>query len=179
MEPNFYQLIKNSTAHTQSRTDNGFYIIDNPHFLEPLLQLSFDIKDKTHIKACNILEKAVDLKIDILQPQLDFFCNNLKLLQNDSAIRPIARIVQNIVFDNAKNKNYITEKQLEKIIEVCFDWLIADIRMAAKVYAMYSLQQIGKTKTWIYPDLKSIIEQDAATQSIGYKAAAKKVLATI
>jgi hypothetical protein len=179
MNPIFYDLIKNSTAHTQSRNENGNYILQNPHLLQELIQISFDIKDKTHIKACNVLEKAVDLKLEIIKPHLDLFCKNLHLLKNDSAIRPIARIIKNIVFDNAKNKNYITETQLEKIIEACFDWLIADIRMAPKVYAMYTLNQIGTTKPWIYPDLKSIIEQDAPTQTIGYKSAAKKILATI
>jgi hypothetical protein len=179
MNPNFYQLIKNSTAHTQSRELNGKYILANPHFLNELIQLSFDIKDKNHIKACNVLEKTVDMKIEIIKPHLDSFCNKLYLLKNDSAIRPIARIVKNIVFDNAKNKNYITAIQLEKIIDVCFDWLIADIRMAPKVYAMYTLHHIGKTHPWIYPDLKSIIEQDAPTQTIGYKSAAKKILVSI
>lgn len=179
MNPEFYNLVKNSTMHTQNRTDNGNYVIDNQQFLEQLIFHSFDIKDKTHLKACNILEKAIDLKIEIALPHIDLICKDLLKLKNDSAIRPIARIIMNLVLDNAKNKNYITEYQLDKITEACFDWLISDIRMAGKVYAMYSLTEIGKTQDWIYPELIMILEKDAPTQSIGYKAAVREVFRKI
>jgi hypothetical protein len=176
MNAEFYNLIKNSTAHTQSRIDNANYIIDNQHFLENLIELSFTVKDKVHIKACGVLEKTFDLRIDLSVPHIELICKHLEVLKNDSAIRPMARIVMNIVFDNAKNKNYLTDNQLEKFTEACFDWLIAPIRMASKVYAMYTLTEIGKTQNWIYPELKTIIEKDAGTQSAGYKAAAREVL---
>lgn len=175
MNQTFYNLVKNSTAHAKVRTDNGIYVIENQQFLEELINLSFNIKDKTHIKACNILEKAIDLKREILIPYMDLFSSNLDVLKNDSAIRPIARIVMNVVLDNSKNKNYLTENHIEKIIEACFDWLISDIRMASKVYAMYTLTEIGKKQDWIYPELKQILDKDAGNQSSGYKAAAREV----
>lgn len=179
MNAEFYKLIKNSTAHTQNRTDNGNYIIANQHLIKYLIEISFAIKDKTHIKACNILEKAIDLKTEIALQYIDLISNNLLVLKNDSAIRPMARIVMNIVFDNAKNKNYLTDNQLEKITEACFDWLISDIRMASKVYAMYTLTEIGKKQNWIYQELKQILDKDAGEQSPGYKAAAREVLKKI
>ncbi len=179
MNSDFYNLVKNSTAHTKSRTDNGNYVIDNPQFLEPLINMSFDIKNKTHIRACNILEKVVDLQIDACVPYHNLIFNNLQLLQNDCAIRPIARLVMNLVLHGAKSSNYLTNNQLEKITEACFDWLISDIRMASKVYAMYTLAEIGKKQQWIFLELQQILSKDAAKQTVGYKAAAIGVLKKI
>ena len=178
MDSALYQRIANSSAHTQNRIDNGTFIVQNPHLLKDLIAFSFEIKDKLHIRACCILEKVFELQIALSSPHLDFICKNLSQLKNDSAIRSISRFIMLLVQNNAK-KNYLTENQLEKITEVCFDWLISDIRIAPKVHAIYTLYELGKTQDWIYPELKTILEQDAAKHSDGYKVAARETLKKI
>ena len=178
MDSALYQRIANSSANTQNRIDNGTFIVQNPHLLKELIAFSFDIKDKLYIRACCILEKVFEIKIELSFPNLDFICENLSQLKNDSAIRSLSRFIMLLIQDNAKKK-YLTENQLEKITEVCFDWLISDIRIAPKVHAIYTLYELGKTQDWIYPELKIILEQDAAKHSDGYKVAARETLKKI
>lgn len=179
MNQDLYNLIKKSTAHKQNRIDNAVYMLTNPALIAPLIKYCFNVADKNHIKACSILEKVVDLEIDACVPYHNLIFNNLQLLQNDCAIRPIARLVMNLVLHSAKSSNYLPHNQLEKITEACFDWLISDIRMASKVYAMYTLSEIGKKQQWIFLELQQILSKDAAKQTVGYKAAAIGVLKKI
>jgi hypothetical protein len=176
MNADFYSKIKNSSAGTQCRIDRCNYILENQYFLKDLVALSFKVKDKTHLRACCVLEKVCDTKIELIYPFIDEICNNLYLLKNDSAIRSIGRIILHLI---EKHKYQPTTNQLDKITEACFEWLISDIRMAPKVYAMYTLTEIGKSQDWIYPELKMILYKDSGTQSVGYKAAAKSVLSKI
>jgi hypothetical protein len=178
MDLALYQRIEKSSAHTKNRIDNGTFVVQNPHLLKDLVTFCFNINDKLHIRACCILEKALDIQLDLCFPYLDLVCINLHKLKNDSAIRSISRFVLFLIQDNTKKK-YLTENQLEKITEVCFDWLISDIRIAPKVHAIYTLYELGKTQDWIYPELKIILEQDAAKHSAGYKVAAREILKKI
>ena len=178
MDSGLYQRIANSSAHTQNRIDNGTFMVQNPHLLQDLITFSFDVKDKLHIRACCILEKVFELQIALSFPNLDFICENLCQLKNDSAIRSLSRFIMLLVQDNAKKK-HLTEYQLEKITEVCFDWLISDIRIAPKVHAIYTLFELGKAQNWIHPELKIILEQDSAKHSAGYKVASRETLRKI
>lgn len=178
MNTDLYQRIKNSSANTQNRIDNGTFILRNPHLVEELITFSFQINDKLHIRACCILEKVFELQLDLSFPYLDSVCDKMGLLKNDSAIRSISRFIMLLVQDNSK-KNYLIENQLTKITETCFDWLISDIRIAPKVHAIYALFELGKTQDWIYPELKIILEHDYSHHSTGYKACARKILKKI
>lgn len=173
-----YHRIEKSSAHTKNRLENGLFIVQNPHLLEDLVTFSFNVNDKLHIRACCILEKVLDIQLDLCFPYLDLVCSNLHQLKNDSAIRSISRFVLFLIQDNTKKK-YLTENQLEKITEACFDWLISDLRIAPKVNAIYTLFELGKKQDWIYPELKIILEQDAAKHSCGYKVAARETLKKI
>ena len=178
MDSGLYQRIANSSAHTQNRINNGTFIVQNPHLLKDLIAFSFDIKDKLHIRACCILEKVFELQIALSFTHLDFICGNLNQLKNDSAIRSISRFIMLLVQDNIQKK-YLTENQLEKITEACFDWLISDLRIASKVHTIYTLYELGKTQDWIYPELKSILEKNTAKHSAGYKVASRETLKKI
>jgi hypothetical protein len=180
MDLELYQRIENSSAHTQNRIDNGTFIVQNSHLLEDLIAVSFSVDNKIHIRACCILEKALELQLDLISPHLDSVCDKIAWLKNDSAVRSISRFIMLMVQDNTRksnqNQNYLTENQLQKITENCFDWLISDLKIASKVYAMYTLYELGKTQDWIFPELKTILEQDTAKHSAGYKAAARETL---
>jgi hypothetical protein len=177
------QRIEKSSAHTQSRINNATYILENNNLVEELIVFSFDTSNKLHIRACCILEKVFELQLDLAFPFLDSICNDLKKLKNDSAIRSISRFIMLLVQKNTKkqktNENYLTESQLEKITESCFDWLISDYRVAVKAHAIYTLYELGKTQDWIYPELKVILEQDSAKHSAGYKVCARETLKKI
>jgi hypothetical protein len=170
--------IEKSSAHTQNRIDNAAFILRNLELLNELISFSFQTENKLHLRACCILEKVFEMQLDLNFPFLDFICDNLKLLKNDSAIRSISRFLMFLVQDNSKN-DYLTEKQLEKITESSFDWLIGDYRVAVKHHAMNILIETGKKQSWIYPELRNILEKEIEFPSPGYKNIVKKFLKVI
>ena len=175
MNSDLLNRIENSTAHTQNRNDNATFIIENLNLIPILIEASFEIKKKSHFRACCILEKVFELQIGLSLIYLDYICENLYKLKNDSAIRSISRFVMFLVQDNSK-KSYLSNKQLLKIMEACFDWLIADYRVAVKAHAIYTLFELGKKEDWINPELRNILESDAINHSAGYKSVARKIL---
>jgi hypothetical protein len=178
MNLELYNRIEKSTAHTQNRIDNATFIINNTDLLPELISFSFKTDDKLHIRACAILEKVFELELALSFPFLDLICNNLNLLKNDSAIRNISRFIMFLVQDNAK-KNYLTENQLEKITEASFDWLIQDYRVAVKNHAVCILIEAGKHTSWVYPEMKIILEKGIEFPSPGYRSIVKKFLRKI
>jgi hypothetical protein len=178
MNLELFTRIEKSSAHTQNRLDNGQFILQNPKLVIELIHFSFDVSNKLHIRACCILEKVFELQLDLAFPFLDLICLNLKKLKNDSAIRSISRFLMLMVQDNSKN-NYLTENQIEQITEACFDWLISDYRVAVKHHSVYTLIETGKFISWVYPELRIILEKEIEFPSPGYRSIVNKFLKMI
>jgi hypothetical protein len=178
MNSELLKKIEKSSAHTQNRIDNATFILENVNLLPELVSFCFQTENKLHIRACCILEKVFELKLDLSFPFLGLICDDLKLLKNDSAIRSISRFLMLMTQDNAK-KNYLTENQLEKITEACFDWLILDYRVAVKHHSVYTLIETGKFSSWIYTELRTILEKEIEFPSPGYRSIVKKFLKMI
>ena len=67
----------------------------------------------------------------------------------------------------------------EKIVELCFDYLISDQKIAPKAYCMNALFLLGQDYDWIHPELVLILERDIHLQSSGFKARARHILRKI
>lgn len=154
-------------------------MLDNPELLPDLLDIAFDVKDKSHHKACWILELVMEAKIEWLIPHLDLFCDALAHYRDESAIRPISKICLFAVTRHHKQP-FLSAKHSEQITEACFDWLIdPNGKVAAKAYAMRALFLIGKKEGWIYPELQRILSEDSVKHTAAYKAAARDILRRI
>src|SRR5690606_1390441 len=95
------------------------------------------------------------------------------LYQNESAIRPMSKIMMLLT---QKHLEKFSETQQQKIIETSFDRLISQTKVAAKVYAMDTLFELGKCYDWIHLELKQTITQDYEKHSAGYKAHTRMLL---
>lgn len=182
MNMTLYERIKNCSAHRKPREENRDFIFEKPEYLHDLIVLAFDYQDQNSHRACWILELVADEKLEWLQLHLDFFCDHLENLKDESAIRPIAKICQLLVTAHYKKGNYfieLSEKHLKKITEVCFDWLISETKVAAKAYSMRTLYILGKHSNWIHPELKIIIDKDYQYHSPAYKVVAREILKKI
>ena len=73
-------------------------------------------------------------------------------------------------------KHTLKKSHIEAIVEVCFDYLINDEKIAPKAYSMNTLFLFGKDLDWVHPELKTIIERDYQIQSSGFKARARQIL---
>jgi len=157
-------------------------ILENHFSYDELVAICFSTSDKNHHRACWVLEYVSYEKLLWVQPHLDFFCSNLKFLKEESAIRPIAKVMQLLVkshYQKEENGIILSEENLQNCIETSFDWLINDVKVATKAYSIRTLYILGKYYDWIHPELKIILDKDYANHSAAYKAVAKEVLKKI
>lgn len=180
MKSEFYLKIEQSSAGRAEREKNRNLALRNPEFFQTVLETSLSPHDKNNHKACWILELICEKKLKLFVPFIDTFCEILPNLENDSAIRPMSKICLFLAKSNHR-KNGINLSQLQEtqLIEMCFDWLIRDEKVATKVYAMKALFVFGKKYDWIYPELKTIIQQDYSKESPAYKASTRIILKKI
>ncbi|MBK0370977.1 hypothetical protein [Flavobacterium agrisoli] len=169
-------------AYRENRLKCAQEILDNPYLFAELISICFSPDDANHHKACWILEFVAYEELIWLQPHLDFFCSNLKILKDESAIRPIAKVIQLLVkshYRKDENGISLSEENLQNCIEVSFDWLINDVKVATKAYSIRTLYLLGNHYDWIHPELQLILNKDFGNHSAAYKAVAKEVLKKI
>ena len=180
MKISIYSQIENSTAHRKSREKNRNYILKHPELMEEMITFCFSISDKNHHKACWIMELVAESKIDSFFPYTKIIIDKIHLIKDESALRSISGIILQLANNfTYKNSNLFDYDDLEKISTTAFDWLINDIKVATKAHAMKILFLIGKKQDWIYPELNTILSQDAYSHSAGYKSCARKILKKI
>lgn len=170
------------SAYRENRLKCAQDVLENPHLFEELVSICFSPEDKNNHKACWILEFVSYEELIWLQPHLDFFFSNLKVLKDESSIRPIAKVVQLLVKSHyKKNENSISlsEANLQDCIEASFDWLINDVKVATKAYSIRTLHVLGNHYDWIHPELQIILNKDYGDHSAAYKAVAREVLKKI
>ncbi len=180
----FYNKLNAINALRENRLRMANMVLNNPTLYDHLFNIGFKVHDPVSSKACWVLEFVYLDQPELIILYLDQFTSNLKHLKLDSSIRPLAKISQLMVEAYFKKKpsaikDALTDTHLELITEACFDWLIQDEKVAAKVYSMYTLYHLGKKYDWIYPQLRPVIEKDYNKGSAGYKAATRKVLGWI
>jgi len=177
------ELEKKLDSVTGLRANRNKYaveILENQGLFPELLQLCFQSSHKKFPKACWILELVCYEKLEWMQEHLDFFCSNIKTLTDKSAIRALSKICMLLAISHFKKKEIqLSENQLQQITESCFDWLLSDMKVASKCYAIRSLHLLGKHFDWIHPELKIILEKECINHSSAYKAVAREILKKI
>lgn len=169
-------------AYRENRLMAAQYFLENQHLFGELVAICFSPEDKNNHKACWILEFVSYEELIWLQPHLDFLCSNLKVLKDESAIRPIAKVVQLLVKSHYKKNDdsiLLSNENLQDCIEASFDWLINDVKVATKAYSIRTLYVLGNHYDWIHPELQIILNKDYGDHSAAYKAVAKEVLKKI
>ena len=159
-------------------------VLSDPGLFPVLLEIVFDVHNKTSIKAAWVLEFVCIKNLDWLLPHLDYFIQNIDKVKFDSAVRPISKICNllAISFNSKKDilfNNFLTKTYIDKIIEAGFDWMISDYKVATKAYTMNCLYIFGKNYDWVHQELKLIIEQNMMQESAAYKSRGKITLALI
>jgi len=158
--------------------------LKNPILVPKLLDILFQVDDKVSCRAAWVLEFMCSKNIEGIIPHLDYFTQHIHKIYLDSAVRPIAKICEYLgkaYYANQDNpiKQALKPLYRERIIEVCFDYMINDIKVAPKAYAMNVLYLFGKDYDWIHPELILILERDYHIQSPGFKARARQILKKI
>jgi len=159
-------------------------VIDNPNLIPKLIEILFRVDDKISCRAAWVLEFMCGQNIFYLIPHLDVFTEKMHQVHLDPAVRPVAKICEYLAkayYSKSRNavQLNLTKQHQERIIEVCFDYLIRDEKIAPKAYSMNTLYLFGTDYDWIHPELVIILERDFQMQSSGFKARAKHILTKI
>lgn len=181
------QLYKELNYVNHSREKRLYYaclVINNPDLIPKLLDILFMVDDKISSRAAWVLEFMCNDHLEKIVPYLDRFTKNIKKVHLDSAVRPVAKVCEYLVkayYSKTDNeiKTELRPAHREKIIEVCFDYMINDEKIAPKAYSMNCLFLLGKDYDWIHPELALILERDFHMQSAGFKARARHILKKI
>jgi hypothetical protein len=180
MNVNYYNLISNCTCYRKDREKNRNFALRNTEFLETVLSVAFNPKDKANHNACWILELICEKKLKTIVPYLDDFCNVLPNLKNDSAIRPMSKICLFLAKSNHRSNGIkLTQMQETQLLETGLDWLIGDEKVATKATTIKTLFVLGKKYDWVHDELKTIVQQGYSENSAAYKAVARNILKKI
>ena len=157
------------------------HIITNPEELPLLISICKQVDDQISCKAAWALEYVCGKQLHIIIPQINDFLSCAKVVYQDPAVRPMAKICEHLILAYYKKKDQkvissLTDTRKELITELCFDWLITNQKVAAQAYSMTSLFLLGKDFDWIHPELKMILLQNYENGSAAYKARARMVL---
>ena len=180
MNVEFEKKLNLVTACKANRNKLTREILSNQELFPELIRHCFLVSNKNSIKAMWVLEMLCYEKIEWIQDYLDFFCSNIKNLTDDSAIRPAAKICMLLTISHFKKKDMqLTENQMQQITETCFDWLLTDVKVAAKCYSIRALHLLGNHFDWIHPELKIILDKEYNNHSAAYKAVGREILKKI
>jgi len=177
-----FQIDAVKNAKRKYRDKATEFVLEHPETFPFLINLVFDNKNRSSIKATWVLELVCHENLNLITPFMDFFISNLKKITGESAIRPIAKICNFLLNGNyyqpKNNKISIlfTKEQENKLIESNFDWLIENHKVATQVYAMDNLLLLSKESKWISEELKLALQKDYLLKSAGYQARARKIL---
>jgi hypothetical protein len=165
----------------ENRKKYALLVISNPDLIPMILDILFQVNDKTSCRAAWLLEFVARENLDSILPYLDRITENMHTVHQDPAVRPIAKICEYLIQayyhrNNNHTKDYLKAEHKDRIIELSFDYLITDQKVAAKAYAMTTLYLIGKEFNWIHPELNTILEKDFNVNSSAFKARARQIL---
>ena len=174
--------IANAKRENRQRVAN--IVCEQKELFVPLVEITFDVANKTSIKAAWILEWiCTHNDLYLIIPHLDRFTSGLKHVTFDSAIRPCAKICEHITTAYYKNdlafREALREDHMQQIIEAGFDWLITDQKIAVRAYTMTTLYLFGKDQEWIHPELEHLIRTKIIHESKGCKARGRHILELI
>jgi hypothetical protein len=176
-------LMENAKRENRQRVAN--VVLENQSLFKDLVTITFYVDDKVSIKAAWILEWiCTHHHLEWILPHLDEFSEKISTVKFDSAIRPCAKVCENLANANYdKNENEVKKRlkvnHVDTIVETGFDWLITPQKIAVRAYTMTFLYLFGLEKEWIHSELKHLILTKIIHESKGTKARGKFILTLI
>lgn len=171
-------------ASIKSRSSFSELILNHPEYIPALVKIGVENSTPYSPRAFWVLEFMSKKNLVLLLPELQILLDYGPQISIDSSKRPLSKIIESICTQYFKKKNpiyieTITEKQLEQMTQLCFDWLIGEEKVAVKAFSMQSLYYLGTHFNWIHRELRPILENNLYLHSPAYTSRAKKVLAAM
>ncbi len=154
------------------------YVESNPAKLLELLLIILKGDKLLSQRSAWVLGKfSKDFYIEFI-PHLDFILSEIKNAKHVAVSRNFARVF--ITLTDKYHIQFLTEKQIDSIVDISFGWVICKNEKAAIVaFGMYTLQNLLQKRSWIALDLKLHIVNNMAGSLPSFQAAGKRVLKAI
>ncbi|MEX2350639.1 MAG: hypothetical protein WD554_07140 [Flavobacteriaceae bacterium] len=122
----FTQQLIELKAYRKDREELANYILDNPDYFQQLLETCSRVDEDISYKAAWILEMVCLNNIQLLIPHLDKFLDNISKIYKPQAVRPMAKICEELTLYYYSKKEttiqfVLSKKQREQLTEICFD----------------------------------------------------------
>jgi hypothetical protein len=173
------ELLEKITALRKDRETAARVAGSSPEQFKALLLCAVNPEKPAHINACRVLELVIPENPAFLNTGRKLLFSTFENARVGSAIRPLAKI---IAFWTASERSdhsaypKLQEEEIQRLTELCFSWLLADLPVAVKVFSMEALFQMGKSVTWVHPELREYILREFPASSPAFKARAKRIL---
>lgn len=172
------QSLKAYKVHRQQLADQ---VLNNQAIFPILMDYSLSNDARLGKPACWVLEYVCIAKLSWIHPYLKHFIDQLPFIENKSSKRCCAKICmllcQRYFLDSDKSTIEALDKtDLASLVEINFDWLMNDEKVATKAYAMETLHLLGKVFIWVHPELKAILQKGIPNHTMAYKARAMHIL---
>src|SRR5690348_12579109 len=108
------KIIAQTTGYKISRQATADFIIVHHELMDDFMQICFEIQNPDHYKGCWAMELIAYKKLNYFQEYLDLICSKSKILTNESAIRPLSKIIFLLIeahYKTSENEIYFTEAQ--------------------------------------------------------------------
>ena len=166
-------------ATRQERLAMADEILRQPEWFGPLLEIGLERQDYIGNRACWVVEFVCKRKPERLHPFLEVFTGGLHALSSESSIRPMAKICELLTeayYNKDRSAPPLSLLQKERIVSVCFDWLIGPYKVAPKAYCMRSLYLLSADFPWVRDALREELQLRYTSGSAGYQARARYLL---
>ena len=179
-----YELLNDVNHSREKRSYYCQLIINEPDLFPYLLQILFKVDDPQSPKAGWLCDFVCKQDLSLLYPHLDIFTEKMSTVYQDSALRPITKIIEYLTLSYYKQKdpltrNFLTSTHKERLVEAGFDWMITEQKVAVKAYTMVSLFWLGTEIDWVHSQLYRILEDGYASGSAAYKARSRHTFKAI
>lgn len=170
---NLLQELDSLDFSIKSREHFASELLKDPNKIQEAIRFLNSSEFKYSEKLLAALEFTSRKNLSILFPFLDVLIDIAKDYSGQAGRRALSKIISIFIKDTDLQLNF---QQKEKIIPICFDWLLSQEKVAVKVFSMEALYLLSTEYHWVKDDLKAILIKDYNSHSAGYKARARKIL---
>lgn len=154
------------------------YIESNPEILFELLKIVLEGDKLLSQRSAWVLGKFSNEFYFELIIHIDYIISEVKNAKHVAVSRNFARVF--MILTDKNYIQYLSDKQIDSIVEISFGWLISGKEKAAVVaFSMYTLMNLLKIRNWIVPELEIYIVNNMPGSLPSFQAAGKKVIKAI
>jgi hypothetical protein len=145
-------------------------VLEEPERSGELTELMLEEQDPVSSRAARVLAICAEKFPELFDKQQNIIIPSLHKLKSEGVIRNVLKIAA----DNAIN---LTKKNRGILLGLCFDW-IGDLSMpvSIRVHAMQIIYNTSLHEAGIKDELISILEENYADGSMGFRSRADKIL---